>query len=170
MCTMAVYIFLGSFFFELLKLRHKWEEWQCSPWMKIVEKNSHRISTNHASQRLLRKVPEGRSPRFPIPFLKESGFWSRNLYFSSVLKALRQALNNVSHHFITQQSHLSFNLICIEKVEAGTKQQSQKNENVHAFWLQEHLIQSIAGAKIRPQFHLYLAPPTFITVPGQVAL
>lgn len=61
------------------------------------------------------------SLRSPLSFPKEPGFWSKNVYFFSFLKVLRQTPNNASSHGIAQQAHLSFNLICFEQVEAGYK-------------------------------------------------
>ena len=41
-------------------------------------------------------------------------------------ESLRQDLNYASPHFITQQAHLSFNLMCIEQAEAGYKEAKPK--------------------------------------------
>lgn len=132
----------------------------CEPLTVLTERDSRRILINLRSQKPWERCWQ-RGASDPLSFPKEPGFWSKKLYFSSLLRALRQALNNASPHFITQQARLSFNLICIEQLEAGYKAAKPRMKMQRFFWLQESLIQSLeTGAKNRHQFHLYPPPPT----------
>lgn len=81
----------------------------------------------------MRKVLAERSLRSPVCLPKESGFWSWNLDFSSLLRDWRQALNNASPHFITQQARLSVSLICIEQMQAGYKAAKPKEWKCSTF-------------------------------------
>ena len=77
----------------------------------------------------MRKVLAEGSPRSPRCPHKEPALWSKILLSES----LQQALNYASPHFITQQAHLSFNLICIEQAEAGYKAAKPKEWKCSTF-------------------------------------
>lgn len=132
----------------------------CEPLTVLTGRDSHRILINLGSQKPWERCWQ-RGALGPLSLPKDPGFWSKKLYFSSLLRALRQALHNTSPHFITQQACLSFNLICIEQLEVGYKAAKPRMKMQCIFWLQESLIQSLeTGAKNRHQFHLYPPPPT----------
>lgn len=106
----------------------------------------------------MRKVLAEGSPKSPL--IPQGARLLRN-FISLSFWALRQALNNASLHFITQQAHLSLNLICIEQLEAGYKAAKPRMKMQRIFWLQESLIQSLeTGSKNRHRFCLYTPSPT----------